>query len=508
MLVCLLFLFSGCRQGKQNPNRDITMEAFSDLKTPAFDLSSRRIRENIVAMCVSNDSGRAEDKYIRSYYQNGGVFLWIDRYGVDERADTLLAFLRTVDDIGFSRGMFFVDVMECDLKLICNLDFNGTDNNINKVMARLEYCLTVAFMRYSTGHYFGFVNPMYIFNRLDTIADTPAGRPVVYKRLFDIDILRPGKEYFAAALRHIYNDSVGEFLQRSQPEDTLYYVLKRKLKTATEAERMKIVCNMERLRWREVNGLDTTGKYIVVNIPAFHLYAFGGSESLDMMVGCGARKTKTPLLSSEIERMEVNPIWNIPVSIIKNEVAHHAGDADYFERNRYNIIERESGDLLDPEEVTVEMLKSGRYRVAQEGGEGNSMGRIVFRFPNQFSVFLHDTSSRSVFSRAVRSVSHGCVRVQKPFDLAAFLLDEPDEWLLDKLRISMDIKPETERGIKYIKNPDNKTKLVSGLKVQPRVPLLITYYTIYPNEKGVLSTYPDIYGYDDVIGAAIKPFMK
>ena len=161
-----------------------------------------------------------------------------------------------------------------------------------------------------------------------------------------------------------------------------------------------------------------------------------------------------------------------------------------------------------PEEVTVEMLKSGRYRVAQEGGEGNSMGRIVFRFPNQFSVFLHDTSSRSVFSRAVRSVSHGCVRVQKPFDLAAFLLDEPDEWLLDKLRISMDIKPETERGIKYIKNPDNKTKLVSGLKVQPRVPLLITYYTIYPNEKGVLSTYPDIYGYDDVIGAAIKPFMK
>lgn len=84
------------------------MEAFSDLKTPAFDLSSRRIRENIVAMCVSNDSGRAEDKYIRSYYQNGGVFLWIDRYGVDERADTLLAFLRTVDDIGFSAGCFLL----------------------------------------------------------------------------------------------------------------------------------------------------------------------------------------------------------------------------------------------------------------------------------------------------------------------------------------------------------------------------------------------------------------
>lgn len=506
--MCLSFLVCGCRQEAQNPNKDITIEAFSSLKTPAFALSSRSIRKNIADLCASNDAGRPEDRFIRDYYAGGGSFLWIDRYGVDGRADTLMAALRTVGEMGFGDGMFFVDGIGRDLQLVRNLDFDEGDNTINKVMARLEYSLTAAYLRYTTGQKFGFVNPRNIFNRLDTVADTPPGQPTQYKRLFDIDIQRPGKDYFAMAVRQIDIDSIGEFLRRSQPGDTLYYILKSRLKTAVRADRMRILCNMERLRWREAEERDTTGKRIVVNLPAYHLYAFGGGEPLDMMVGCGTRKTKTPLLASEIERMEVNPVWNIPVSIIKNEVSHHAGDADYFERNRYRIIERESGEELAPEDVTADMLKSGRYRVAQDGGEGNSMGRIVFRFPNQFSVFLHDTSNPSVFLRSARSVSHGCVRVQKPFELAAFLLDEPDEWLLDRLRISMDIKPETERGKEYVKDPERPVKLVSGLAVKPHVPLLITYYTIFPNEKGMLTTYPDIYDYDKVMELAIKPFIK
>lgn len=484
------------------------MEAFSDLKTPAFDLSPHFIRERIAAMSEADGGVRAEDKYIRDYYRNGGAFLWIDRLGVDGRADTLLDVLRTVDDMGFSRKKFFVDDIEKDLKLIRNLDFDDDGNTAGEVAARLEYMLTAAFMRYTTGQRFGFVNPRLLLNRLDTVENTPAGRPTDYKRLFDIDIQRPDNDYFSAALRHVYNDSVGEFIRRSQPEDTLYQALRKMLNDAVTTDRMTIICNMERLRWREKQRMDMSGKYIVVNIPAFHLYAFGGKEPLDMKVGCGALKTKTPLLSSAIERMEVNPVWNIPVSIIKNEVSHHAGDADYFERNSYRIVERETGEELDPEDVTREMLKSGRYRVFQESGEGNSMGRIVFRFPNNFSVFLHDTSSRSVFSRAVRSVSHGCVRVERPFDLAVFLLEDPDEWLLDRLRISMDIKPETERGLRYVSASEHSTRLVSGLKVDPVVPLLITYYTVYPNEEGVLTVYPDIYGYDEVIKLAIKPFVK
>ena len=266
---------------------------------------------------------------------------------------------------------------------------------------------------------------------------------------------------------------------------------------------------MERCRWREKERQNRSGKYIIVNIPAFHLYAFAGDSVMDMKIGCGTRKTKTPLLTSAIERMEVNPVWNIPMSIIRNEVAPHAGDIDYFERNRYYIVHRESGEQISPEEVTAAMLKSGNYRVAQEGGAGNSLGRIVFRFANNFSVFLHDTSSRGFFARDNRGVSHGCVRVQRPFDLALFLLDKPDEWLLDRLRISMDIPPTTPRGLKYVANEDNSRELVRSLSVSPHVPLAILYYTIYPEpSSGRLVGYPDVYGYDDIICQDIKPYLE
>ena len=152
------------------------------------------------------------------------------------------------------------------------------------------------------------------------------------------------------------------------------------------------------------------------------------------------------------------------------------------------------------------MLNSGKYRVAQEGGAGNSLGRIVFRFKNNFSVFLHDTSNPGAFSRDSRAMSHGCVRVSKPFDLAQFVLDNPDEWLLDRIRISMDLPPMSEQGREYVAThgSDNK-KLISYVPVKPRVPIYILYYTLWPDADGILQTWPDVYGYDDVMWKQLKP---
>ena len=154
------------------------------------------------------------------------------------------------------------------------------------------------------------------------------------------------------------------------------------------------------------------------------------------------------------------------------------------------------------------MLLGGGCRVVQEGGEGNALGRIIFRFPNNFSVFLHDTSSRSVFGRDYRGVSHGCIRVERPFDFAAFLLDTSDDWLLDKLRISMDIAPQTERGQDYVASGRDGHRLVGSLKVSPSVPLYITYFTLYPNVDGQLSAWPDVYGYDELLWRWIKPLTR
>ena len=97
---------------------------------------------------------------------------------------------------------------------------------------------------------------------------------------------------------------------------------------------------------------------------------------------------------------------------------------------------------------TAQLLRGGQWRTT-------GLGRIIFRFPNKFSVYLHDTSSPSAFNRESRTVSHGCVRLQRPFDIAEFVLHDADPWLLDKMRLSMDLQPKTEQGKQYKKQHKN-----------------------------------------------------
>jgi len=502
-------LLAGCKENVTNPNKDITMEAFSKWKTPSMSLKSFTIRENLAHLCRADKDSTAADYRVRSYYRSESPLLWIDRLGVDARADTLLAFLKTVGEIGFTERSFCVAAIESDLARMRSLTFDSVEN-ANAVAARLEYHLTKAYLRYAVGQRFGYVNPHYVLNRLDALEEDSTGRALSYRKLYDVDTERPDKAFFAKAFRIAMTDSIGQFLRQSQPASPFFHALRQRLATTHgQRARMLLLCNMERCRWRERHPQDTTkGKYIVVNIPAFHLYAHGADTLVDMRVGGGSVKTKTPLLVSAIERMDVNPVWNIPMSIVRKDIVRHAGDPSYFDRNRYYVVERKTGKRVATEEVTASMLLSGNYRVTQEGGEGNALGRIIFRFPNNFSVFLHDTSSRSVFGRDNRGVSHGCIRVERPFDLARFLLDNPDDWLLDKLRITMGLPPETERGIKYMEDAPESPRLVGSLAVKPRTPLYIIYFTLYPDATGTLREWPDVYGYDAVIERGIKPFME
>lgn len=486
------------------------MEAFSALKEPSYALSSIKIRQHIASLCKNDHDSTVADRFVRSYYLDAqSPFLWIDRYGIDSRADTLVAFLReNVPAIGFAERAFRWESIEEDVEKVRTLSFDNDVNAINTVMARLEYRLTKAYLRYVVGQRFGYVNPLYSFNRLDALDTDTAGRALGYRKLYDVAIECPDNAWYAHAFRCISRDSLGIVLRSAMPVDPMFQHLQKQLAATSNASmRRLLLCNMERQRWRAKAPIDKSGKYVEVNIPAYHLYAHGDSI-VDMRIGCGTLKTKTPLLNSEIERMDVNPQWHIPMSIIKNDVVRHAGDPSYFARHRYIIVERATGKQLDGSQVTSAMLLSGKYRVSQEGGEGNALGRIVFRFANNFSVFLHDTSSRGFFSREQRGVSHGCVRVERPFDLAMFLLGERDEWFQDKLRISMGMAPLTEKGKSYVEaNPDN-FRLVGSQTVKPRVPLAIVYYTYYPDASGQYRQWPDVYGYDEVVWRAIKPFVE
>ena len=281
-------------------------------------------------------------------------------------------------------------------------------------------------------------------------------------------------------------------------------------KTDSDQQRRRIVCNMERCRWRLHQPIKENEKRIVVNVPAFQLYAFCPDSVMTMKVVCGAVATHTPLLSSYIEKMEVNPQWVIPMSIIRKDVAGRAGDSSYFVRRRYQIYDASTGKTVSPGSLSSQMLASGRYRVAQSGGAGNALGRIVFRFKNKFAVYLHDTSTPSAFQLTNRALSHGCVRLSRPFDLAKFVLNTSDEWLLDRIRIAMGKPAETEQGQQYVKShsAEQVKRVISNVPLDTPVPLYIIYYTIWPDENGTLQTWPDIYGYDQTIWRKLQPFMS
>ena len=485
------------------------MEAFSDMKTPAFVFSPQLIDKNLHQLMEADHSSTEADKQTRASY-NGHLF-WIDKYGVDAQADTLLSWLHTVGEIGLTERSFGVDQIEQDLNRMRTLSFDAA-NPINLVAARLDYQLTKACLRYCYGQRFGFINPHRIFNHLDIEKQDDEHKYVQYRGLFDVAMDLPTSQFAADVLRKVQNDSLSALLHEVQPTDATYLYLKQQLpKDSSRAYRRRVIVNMERSRWRRHEPIATQGKRIIVNIPAFHLYAYDGNDLLDMRVVCGARTTKSPQLTSKLEWMEVNPQWVIPMSIIKNEVSHRAGDSAYFARHRYDIVDKETQQTLDPSTVSRQMLLSGKYRVAQKGGEGNSLGRIVFRFKNRYSVYLHDTSTPSAFQREVRALSHGCVRVSKPFDLANFVLDNPDEWLLDRIRIGMGLQAETDQGRRWLRDhpeKDDLKKLIGYVGVKPHVPLYIIYNTMWPDDSGVWREWPDVYGYDDVIWKHLQPYLQ
>ena len=499
----MVVVFFSCHDHLNHPYQNLTLHDYSDMRVPEYEQNSIKIQAEISRQIHSDKENLAVDSKSRAHYLSKRPWLWISRVGVDKKADTLISFLEGVEEMGFATSRFKVQKIKDDLRRFRNLDFDTLDNKINKVLGRLEYNLTKAYLRYATGQRYGFVNPKYIFNKLDVYERDSARRS--YRLLFGIPMQYPNASFYDTAFRKVYNDSLSEFLHAIQPQAPLYYRLRERLnkETILASERPKIMVNMERCRWQVNESPRQFAKYVLVNVPSFKLKAVDGKSVLAMRIGCGSQETKTPLLTSRIKRMDINPQWIVPRSIIDKTIINHAGDSAYFARHRYFVRERRTGKVVSPEKVSRAVLSNRNFLVIQEGGENNSLGRIIFRFDNDFSIYLHDTSSKDVFLRENRDVSHGCVRVERPFDLAVFLLADKEEKTIDRIRYSMEANVKA-LGVNGKKKNDNsptldRRRLIRFLSVDPQIPIFITYYTLYLNEEGELEEFRDVYGYDKVI---------
>ena len=493
-----------CRKGVSNPNKDIALEDFTQLRDSRFSVNSQIIRSGIDSLIKRDHDSLSTDYKTRSYYLNRGDFLWIDRHGVDAKADSVLKWLETIDRDGFDKKKFRVDAIRRDLEFIRNIQVGSNSNNINAVMARIEYNLTKAYLKYATGQRFGYVNPYRLFNYNDLI-DTKKKEGNHYRTLYDMKTDVPSKLFYSIAFRMIHNDSIGLFLREVQPHNPRYFALRDLLKPHMPArERKLILINMEQERWRTVEDPSMYKKFVLVNIPSYSLYAINGNDTLTMRIGCGSLKTKTPILSSRLKRMDINPKWYIPRSIIDKSISRHAGNVAYFRSHRFEVYSKTTGLPTPP---SWEALHDENNYVVQLGGEGNALGRIIFRSDNKFAVYLHHTSTTGVFEQSDRSVSHGCVRVEKPFQLAAFLLGEGHEKDLHRIGYSMsaDVSPlekdksELNGKEKSILDTLQMKLIVNSVIIEPQIPLFITYRTMLPLTKGCYLISEDVYGYNELI---------
>lgn len=200
---------------------------------------------------------------------------------------------------------------------------------------------------------------------------------------------------------------------------------------------------LERFRWLP----DLTKERIIgLNIPMFHLWGWdearpGGVPAIDMRAIVGrAIRTETPVFVEEMREVIFRPYWNVPRSILLNEILPAvARDPDYLRRQEMEIV-RGPGDDARPVPATDEnlaLLRQGTLRLRQRPGSRNALGLVKFVFPNSENVYLHSTPAQELFSRARRDFSHGCVRVEDPVSLAEWVLSGQAEWTRDRIVAAM-----------------------------------------------------------------------
>ncbi|KQT87258.1 peptidoglycan-binding protein [Methylobacterium sp. Leaf469] len=225
-----------------------------------------------------------------------------------------------------------------------------------------------------------------------------------------------------------------------------------------------LLVNMERWRWLPA---DLGRDYVMVNIPEFQVRVFkDGVKRDEARVIVGKTESPTPIFSGLMEYAVVNPSWNVPPSILKNEfLPGLARDPNYAARRGYEVVYR-----------------NGNVSVRQPPGERNALGFIKFMFPNNHAVYLHDTPNRSLFSGSRRALSHGCVRVEDPFRFADSVL--PAAWSGERLK-------------KLIGKGERTIRLAEKL------PVHLAYFTAYVDDLGGYRTLPDLYGYDSRMKIAL-----
>jgi murein L,D-transpeptidase YcbB/YkuD len=254
----------------------------------------------------------------------------------------------------------------------------------------------------------------------------------------------------------------------------------KELSRSTADKFIKVSLNLNRIRKDELSDINC----IIVNIPEFRLHYYNQQgEYTSFNVVVGKTDSRTPLLSSRINRMVINPYWTVPKSITHNEIIPKLiTDSLFLQKHGYTVIDNYE-NAVDASQIDWHAVSPDDFNfwIRQDNNSKNALGNVKFLFPNKYSVYLHDTQSKSLFKKDVRAFSHGCVRVENSDKLAQQIMNDY-------------MKSNVLKGdfSSLVKNKEEMELLLTDT-----LPIYIRYYTCTADSAGTIIFHPDIYQYDD-----------
>lgn len=458
---------------------------------------------------------------IKAFYEKQEYLpVLVARFYVDGQLDSLRRYVDESREHGFNPEIFNHTSIAQQLQVLGANSFKNI-REVYETVASLELNAVGALYQYTNFMGHGAINPRKFFD------------------LYHIPIKRPDSAKMDSVLNTV---SMVAELRAAQPKTVAYATLKKALKHYRDSLRTDenpqikaIKMNLERLRWRWPKQ---TMERVEVNIPDYTLTWFNNQDTLAHMKVCVGSKREagyaekkkaylksrkiddkpknheTPQLFSVFNSVQVNPIWNIPVSIAKNEIYWMARkDPFYLSNNNIKVYYKgqlvEYPDTIDWSRYPREKLP---FQFKQDSGEGNALGKFKFVFENSFSIYLHDTNNKSAFRRSNRAISHGCIRVEEPLRFAQLMVNSEQQY--DRLRMEVDLPPlDTAKNELFKKKLAKKTDTLNLFKLKPswfasrkNIAIAIVYYTAWA-ENGKVEFRPDVYEYDPILWRAIEKYM-
>jgi murein L,D-transpeptidase YcbB/YkuD len=498
LIYLMLFVTSSAfLQSCGNKNRsNISKVLYEETGNKAFKkLNSDTFAVVLQKTLESKRSTLNNPKLIAAFYaQNNYEPTLVLRYLPKGQLKVIPTYLAQANTHGLNPELFQYTALNSSITRFYDKAGIKSEKDAYQELANLEVMTANSLVKYGNALEFGVISPRKIYARYFTATKRPDSASVA--RILAVKDLKS------------YLDSI-------QPKDPQYLALQKALigkfkdpKMSLEETQRVLAVNLERLRWK---NKPTGDKYVLVNIADYRLDVIDhGKSVLNMKVVVGeGRNTdftedlkeydendlkkdrpftrETPQLNSMIHSAQVNPVWNIPQSIATNEITKQAAQDPYYLSN-HNIDVYKNGKIIeDTETIDWSQGNPGKdYAFKQRPGEDNALGQIKFLFNNNSSVYLHDTPAKAAFSRSERALSHGCVRVEKPVDLAYQLFGDGAKYDLIKKNI------ETP-------NPEATT-----LSLPKQVPVYLTYFTAWQGENGALQLRKDVYGLDIVLYSYLK----